>query len=214
MRFVAVVVMMSCFQSIICSMTFYRGVEHVIAGGLKSTHTPVFMDHSDVICVDDSVNKKSIISTGGLVGCLSTILYVKNEYKQLQKVILTHHSNGSKEHVVDLKERIKKLHEIHSQFDYAHCIVIGPKGKNELVEEEQIATFHSQKDQLHKVVKDNLQATILHMTVNTYDIMPLRFTTSAKVEVTLSDDKQSYSSYIIQSNVQSNLHLLDKRTKE
>ena len=124
-RFLLAVLMMSWFQSALYAMDFYRGFERVIAYVAKPTHTPVFMNHSDIIQMDGLVDKESIISTGGLVGCTATVLYVKNEHNQLQKAVLTHYSNGDSEHGIDLKQRIDQLHEMHPLLPRSYISSLG-----------------------------------------------------------------------------------------
>jgi hypothetical protein len=177
-------------------MLLYRGIERIVATIAKPTHTPVFMNHGDIIQLSALNKDDNIISTGGLVGCLPTILYVKSNQDQKQKVILTHYTWGNNEHAKALAQHIKLLHAMtnYEKFDYAHFFIINPRGKNVFVTnaQEHALIGEQQTAQLQGVVKDNLNVTLLDLTITSYT-MPVPGQAPAQVHVILSNNNKSPS---------------------
>jgi hypothetical protein len=195
-----IMMLISCAFFPIHSMQLVNFFNAVKQGTFKDTSLRIPMNGSGAISLTPMEINRPLIYTRGLVGCTASALYAQDSEGR-RHAILTHFSDGNKQHIIELKERIQLLTAQH-QIKTVKFFVITPEEKKEYRDLGHLFHCQQMKYYLEQIVNENIQCSNIQTTQVKYDLAPFvraSIFTSYDTEIysTLSNGKISFECKIL-----------------
>ena len=168
-----------------------RCSEQFFAHLLRPGHVHVFMNDAKVITLTTDAKKPITISTAGLIGCIATVLYVKDHAAHQHALLMHYHPNYHQEHLMELEQQIHLLMNQTGSFKSIKFLSILPRDNYWLDQ----ATHTADCQERRKAFENMVEKTCIHPPIDmlntTYDLAPSGKGYFAEVHVTLSNNAPS-----------------------
>jgi len=168
----------------------YRYGEELSARILRPHDVPVFMNDAKTITLAPGATKSVTISTGGLIGCIATILYAKDE-KQHKHVLLTHFApHCHKEHLIELEHHAKILQARMKEWNLMKFIVVIPYCDYADNKNDHDTTYNTMHSELQNVINSLYYPATIPMLHAYYELPPMGKGYTTEVHATLSNNSE------------------------
>lgn len=168
----------------------YRSCEKLSARILRPNDVPVFMNDAKTITLAPGATKSVTISTGGLIGCIATILYAQDK-KQHKHVLLTHFApHYHKEHLIELEHHAKILQAHMKEWNLMKFIVVTPCCDYADNKNDHDASYNTKHKELQSVINSLYYPTTIPMLHASYELPPMGKGYTTEVHATVSNNSE------------------------
>ncbi len=164
----------------------YRWGDIAFANIFRRHETPVYMNDAKTIALAPTIQKSMEISTTGLIGCSSTVTYMRDK-KGYKYAIVTHYSDNNVDHIPALKDQIRAIDA--QDLEFVRFFTIMPIESPSYHEKGHQKFIDIMRNDLVNTVQENVACSTLDINHIDYMLPPMHRFDKTNVYVTLSNNK-------------------------